>query len=161
MKPTSPLRRVCTALDAFAPHLLITCSLMTLTFYFINFVNDAMGFLTARISACFQLGYLALGLAVAVVCTILGRARISAIPSLALSTILLVPALISVVRNSSDLLAEPIYQHLLMVCAFLTFILAICDIATQRKAANTAYLAYQSEHQETKATKSEAPAASI
>ncbi|MCQ2434011.1 MAG: hypothetical protein MJ062_02075 [Oscillospiraceae bacterium] len=148
MNEKSLFRRILGGLDAFAPHLLMTFSLMIMSFYFITIVNDAMGFLTARISACFQLGYLTLSAVVALICLIAGRVRLAAVPTLAVSAVLFVPSLISIVKNSSELLSKPLYQNVLIVCAFLTFILAIAEITVMRKKAMAEYQAANPENNE-------------
>lgn len=141
LKKDSVLSRISHGIDAFAPHLLMAFSLMILSFVVINILNDAMGFLTAKISMWFQVGYLLLGAAVALACFVCGRAKAFALPVIAFCAVMLVPVLIYAVRGSIDFFSAPYYQYVIGACACLTFALSIVDITIQRKKAMEAYRA--------------------
>jgi len=86
------LKRLGKGIYAFLPHLLITCSVMAQTFYFINRVNEAMNFLTARISTGFQTVYCALMILTAGCALVLhSKARWFGVPCMLGAAVLFVP----------------------------------------------------------------------
>lgn len=141
MKEKSLIRRICGGMDAFAPHLLLTFSVMAMTFCFINLVNDAMGFLTAGISIWFQLLYYVLSVLTALVCLIADRVRILSVLTMVLGAVLFVPAVISLAKQNTELISMPLYQNSLLAFSFLTLLLAIVDIVVIRKKAMAEYRA--------------------
>lgn len=136
------LRTLGKGIYAFLPHLLITGSIMALTFYFINRVNEAMNFLTARISTGFQSLYFALTILTVVLAILLhSKARWVGVAAMLGSAVLFVPVFRAHLTNNPVVASETWYQTLLMLTAFCCLIFAVVQIIVQRKAAKAAYLA--------------------
>ncbi|MGN0647536.1 MAG: hypothetical protein ACI4J3_02765 [Oscillospiraceae bacterium] len=136
------LRTIGKAIYAFLPHLLITGSIMALTFYFINRVNEAMNFLTARISTGFQSLYFALTiLTVALALLLRSKAKWVGLPAMLGSAVLFVPVFRAFLTDNPVVASETWYQTLLMLTAFCCLPFAVVQIILQRKAAKAAYLA--------------------
>ncbi len=136
------LRTTGRAIYAFLPHLLITCSVMALAFYFINRVNEAMNFLTARLSTGFQSLYFALIiLTVALAMVFRSKARFVGIAAMLGSAVLFVPIFRAFLTNNPVVASEGWYQTVLMLTAFCCLPFAVVQIIVQRKAAKAAYLA--------------------
>lgn len=136
------LRTIGRGIYAFLPHLLITCSIMALTFYFINRVNEAMSFLTARISTGFQsLFYALVILTVSLALMLRSKAKWVGLPAMFGSAILFVPIFHAFLTDHPVVASEKWYQTLLMLTAFCCLIFAVVQIIVQRKAARAAYLA--------------------
>lgn len=136
------LRTIGKGIYSFLPHLLITCSIMALTFYFINRINEAMSFLTARISTGFQSLFCALTiLTVALALTLHSKAKWVGLPAMFGSAILFVPIFRAFLSDDPTVASETWYQTLLMLTAFCCLVFAVVQIIVQRKAARAAYLA--------------------
>lgn len=126
-------------LYAFLPHLLITCAIMTLTFYFINRVNEAMNFLTARISTGFQSLFWALTILTAAISFVKKKARWFALPPMLGAALLFVPIFRAFLLDNPLVASETWYQTLLLVTTLLTLTFAIALIVVQRTEAMHAY----------------------
>ncbi len=128
---------------AFVPHLLVTCCIMAITFYCIHQVNDAMCFLTARISTGFQSAFWLLTLCATAVCTAKPKPilRWLAIPPMLLTAVLTVPALRAYLLDDPTVPAMAFYQHALLIDSLLILSLAVTAIVIQRKKAMAAYRA--------------------
>ncbi|MBR6761494.1 MAG: hypothetical protein IKM30_05615 [Oscillospiraceae bacterium] len=141
MTPKNILRTISAGAAGFVPHLLITCSIMAITFCSINRVNDAMNFVTARISTGFQSAFWLLAFCTTAVCLVKGVLRWISIPPMLLSGALLLPALRAFVSDHPLVPGKAIYQHGMMANAILILIFAVVLISKQRKNARAAYQA--------------------
>lgn len=128
-------------LYAFLPHLLITCAVMALTFYFINRVNEAMNFLTARISTGFQSLFWALTILTAGTAFVKNQARWFAVLPMAGAAVLFVPVFRAFLMDHPLVAGEVWYQTVLLMTSVLTLIFAVALIVVQRKTAMAAYRA--------------------
>lgn len=136
------LRTIGKGIYGFLPHLLITCSIMALTFYFINRINEAMNFITARISTGFQSLFCALTiLTVALALTLRSKAKWVGLPAMFGSAVLFVPIFRAFLSDDPTVASETWYLTLLMLTAFCCLIFAVVQIIVQRRAVRAAYLA--------------------
>lgn len=135
------LRQCGKMLYAFLPHLLITCAVMALTFYFINRVNEAMNFLTARISTGFQALFWALTILTAGIAFVKNHARWFALAPMLGAAVLFVPIFRAHLLDNPLIASKPWYQTVLLVTAVLTLVFAVALIVVQRRTAMAAYRA--------------------
>lgn len=126
-------------LYAFLPHLLITCGIMALTFYCINRVNEAMNFLTARISTGFQSLFWALTILTAAISFVKKKARWFAVLPMLGAAVLFVPVFRAFLLDNPLVAGKVWYQTLLLITSLLTLVFAVALIAVQRKEAMAAY----------------------
>lgn len=136
------LKRLGKGIYAFLPHLLITYSVMALTFYCINRVNEAMNFLTARISTGFQTLYcLLILLTVGCALVLHSKARWFGVPCMLGAAVLFVPICRAFLQDNPMVASEAWYRTVLMLTACFCLLFAVAQIVVQRKAAMAAYRA--------------------
>ena len=133
------LRQCGRMLYGFLPHLLITCAVMALTFYCINRVNEAMNFLTARISTGFQALFWALTILTAGIAFVKNQARWFALAPMLGAAVLFVPIFRAHLLDHPLVAGKPWYQTVLLVTSVLTLVFAVALIVVQRAEAKYAY----------------------
>ncbi len=129
------LKKIGSGISAFLPHLVMTYSVMLLTFFGINCVNTAMQFLDSRISQRFHLFYAMLAVLTALLAIFGKRLRIPAVCVILVVVAFVIPDIRALMADKAALLDSSYFRVMALVSSLTTLVFCIADICVMRKRA--------------------------